>query len=302
MRQSQRVAEVATVKVCVIVNPAAGQALWRPDIHKAIDLLRGLDWDVAVFETDARHKGTELARKAVAEGCQLVVACGGDGTINEIIQALPGTDVALGVIPTGTTNVFAREMGIPSSPLEAVKALATGKTRLLDVGTCGDRYFLLWAGVGFDAQVLLNVKPKSKRRYGIPAFFASIFLTLFKFEGRRVELIVDDKKFNRRVLLVVVSNIKRYAVFELSRDAEPDDGLFEVLIFAGSGTFTKLRHLLALALRRHRTSPEVESYRARSVTLRSEKPLPVQTDGDVIGETPVHLKMLPRSLKVVLPK
>ena len=290
------------MKVCVIINPAAGQALWRPDVNKAIGLLRDLDWDVSVFETDGRNRGTELARKAVAEGYQLVVACGGDGTINEIIQALTGTDVALGVIPAGTANVFAREMGIPLDPVEAVKAMAHGQPRYLDVGLSDGHYFLLWAGIGFDAQVLLNIKPKTKRRYGIPAFVVTTLLTVFKFEGTRVDLVVDDKKLSRRVLLVVVSNIKRYAVFELSRVAEPDDGLFEVLVFQGSGTITKLRHLLSLSLRRHHTSPKVESYRASSVALHSERPLPVQTDGDVIGKTPMRIQMVPRALKVILPK
>lgn len=293
---------VPTVKVCVIVNPAAGQAFLRPDINKAMALLTAHGWEVAVFETDGRHKGTELARRAVAEGYQVVVACGGDGTINEVIQPLPGTDVALGVIPTGTANVFAREMGIPLNPVEAIKALTAGQARYLDVGISDGRYFLLWAGVGFDAEVLLNVKPAAKRRYGIPAFVASTLLTLLRFEGARAEIVLGDKKLRRRVLLAIISNIKHYALFELSRDAEPDDGLFEVLLFQGSGFLTKLRHLLSLLLRRHYASPLVESFRASALTIQSEKPLPVQVDGDVVGQTPVSFQVVPRALKVILPR
>ncbi|MBI2864411.1 MAG: diacylglycerol kinase family lipid kinase [Chloroflexi bacterium] len=290
------------MKVCVIVNPTAGQASRRPDIDRAIGFLRAPAWDVSVFHTDGGHRGTELARLAVAEGCQLVVACGGDGTINEVIQALPGTEVALGVIPTGTANVFAREMGIPLDPVEAAKSIVAGQNRYLDVGMSEDRCFLLWAGAGFDAQVLLNVKPEAKRRWGIPAFAVSALVTLFRFEGTRAEVVLDGKKLSRRVLLVVVSNIKRYAIFELSRQAEPDDGLFEVFIFQGSGTMTKVRHLLSLALRRHHGSPDVESYRASSVALQSEKPLIVQTDGDVIGKTPMRFQVAPRALKVIVPE
>ena len=125
-----------------IVNPCSGGGRKLHRLAEAIESLRSLGWEVSRAESRARGDGTPLAQSAVAEGWDMVIACGGDGTTNEVIQPLVGTRVALGVIPLGTSNVFARQEGIPLDPVGAASVLATGTPREVDVGVADGRYFL----------------------------------------------------------------------------------------------------------------------------------------------------------------
>ena len=124
------------------MNPCSGGGRKLHRLAEAIESLRSLGWEVSRAESRARGDGTPLAQAAVAEGWDMVIACGGDGTTNEVIQPLVGTRVALGVIPLGTSNVFARQEGIPLDPVGAASVLATGTPREVDVGVADGRYFL----------------------------------------------------------------------------------------------------------------------------------------------------------------
>src|SRR5207248_3197109 len=155
---------------------------------------------------------------------------GGDGTINEVAQPLVGTDVALGVVPLGTANMLSRQIGLPLDPAEAGAALANACPRRIDVGLAADRYFLLWAGVGFDAEVARQIGPTFKRTLGVPAIVVASLWTGLWFEGAPTDLTIDERQLRRRTLLTVVANAGLYAMMELSRNARLDDGLLDVCI------------------------------------------------------------------------
>ncbi len=317
------------MKAFLVVNPTAGQRDLRADLSRAIAYFQTQGWQVTVHETHHPGDGTRLARQAVAQGCGTVIAVGGDGTINEAVNGLVGSEVALGVLPMGTGNVWAAEMGLLPTPTPlhrpdlpaAARALAEGTTRRVDVGRLrgplftpgdpgappayGERHFLLWAGVGFDASVTQLVEGPErpmKRRWGALAYALAVAQMAGRFPATKAWLQVDGEELRGRVLLILVCNAQLYAgMVRVAPAARLDDGWLDVCVFKGHGLPYILRHVLGVFTWRHLQDPEVVYRRARRVTVEAADPLPVQTDGEPVGLTPLEFAVVPRALWVIVP-
>lgn len=293
------------MKATVIFNPAAGQRDVRRQLGQALDHLRAQGWQVTLKETLGRGDATTYAQEAVAAGCEVVVVVGGDGTINEAVQALAHTGTALGVLPHGTGNVWAREAGIPlHSLLAAAKVLTEGQVRTVDLGLAGERYFLMWAGIGFDASVVQDIekgRPELKRRLGPLAFIIRGAVVALSFMGTRLTYVVNGRRLRKRTIMAVISNARLYAAYlQLAPHARMDDGLLDFYIFKGRGLFSTIRHFLTIVAGRHGQDPKVEYYQVRHLAVYSRKPLPVHTDGDLAGFTPMEFRVVPRALRVIM--
>jgi diacylglycerol kinase (ATP) len=298
------------MKAQIILNPSAGQRDRRRELKTAIAYLEDRGWQVTLRETQRPGEATTYARQAVAEGYDVVVAAGGDGTVGEVANGLAGSEVALGMFPIGTTNVWALQMGIPPfwplrqhSLLEAAKVLAEGHTRRVDLGEVNGRYFLLWAGVGLDAKVTEEVEPGAKKRLGGLAFVIAGIVVVREFAGTKVQVTIDGCEVNRRAVLVVASNAQLYAgIVRLATQARLDDGLLDILIFKGQGFPAILRHIFSVLTKRHLRDPEVEYYQARRVEISAAKPLSVHADDEPFTTTPVEIGIVPGALRVVVPE
>jgi diacylglycerol kinase (ATP) len=298
------------MKAQVILNPSAGQRDRRRELKEAMAYLEDHGWQVTLRETQGPGEAKTYARQAVAEGYDVVIAAGGDGTVGEVANGLAGSEVALGVFPIGTTNVWALQMGIPPfwplrqhSLLEAAKVLAEGHTRRVDLGQVNGRYFLLWAGVGLDAEVTEEVEPEAKKRLGGLAFVIAGIVVVKEFAGTKVQVTVDGCEVNRRAVLVVASNAQLYAgIVRLAAQARLDDGLLDILIFKGQGFPAILRHIFSVLTKRHLRDPEVEYYQARRVEISAAKPLSVHADDEPFTTTPVEIGIVPGALRVVVPQ
>jgi diacylglycerol kinase (ATP) len=303
------------VKAHLIYNPAAGPRDAIRSLRRASAHLKRRGWSVEPQITRRPGDAIALARAAAQTDCDVVIVAGGDGTIGEAVNGLVGAQTALGVLPMGTANVWARQLGIPTNILahpsrlrEAVDGLVESTIRAVDVGQiigqANDRYFLCWAGIGLDAQVTAKMEPRPQRtrRLGILPYAIAAVMVARDFQGVRTRVSLDDSVVRGRTLLTLASNIRQYgAIFNIARDARMDDGLLDVFVFKGLGFPYAARHLLKIVTQRHLRDPQVVYRRARHIEIQTEWAVPVQADGDPIATTPVRLRVVPRALRVLVP-
>ncbi len=264
--------------------------------------LRRRGAEVELAPTTRAGDGTAIARRAAESGADVLLACGGDGTLNEAINGLAGSNTALATFPAGTVNVWAREVGIPADPVRNAALLWEGERRRVDLGRAGERYFLLMAGIGLDADVAARVTRPEKRRWGPFAYLGRGIVTGIRWPLQRMWILLDDRSVRRRALFAVIGNTRLYGgVVNITHHAVADDGMLDVCLFGGQGTFEKVAHALRVALRLHTTVPTVEYYRAHQITLVTRPRVYVQVDGDTIGQTPMQFSAVPRALLVVVP-
>jgi diacylglycerol kinase (ATP) len=258
-------------------------------------------WEVSLRETAARGDATALAAEAAALGTSAVLVAGGDGTLNEVIQALAGTRTAVGALPLGTINVWVRELGLSLDPAEAARQLATGQVRRLDLGVANGRYFLLMAGLGVDAEAVAAVEGEAKRRFG-PLAFALVGVAVgLRTPGSEVRLRVDGKSHRQRAAMITVGNTRYWAgAFQITHRATAADGWLDACFFAGRSLSEKLRHALLVLLRHHHHDPEITFVKGRELLIDARPRLPLQVDGEPHGTTPVAIRIAPGALRVLV--
>ena len=294
---------LTNIRALIIFNPIAGQASsLEQDIHAACDVGRAHGWVVDVRPTAGPGDGTRLAREAAAQGYDVVVAAGGDGTVNEVVNGLVGTTTALSALPIGTVNVWVRELGLPLQPRAAAEALLRTQIRTIDLGRAGDRYFLLMAGIGFDAAVTAVVRADEKRRLGVFAYLLRAIDLAWRFRGTRARILVDGKTLRSRVIMVVLGNSQLYGgVVKITARASLDDGLLDVCVIKGNSLRGAPFRLLSILMQRYTLDPKIEYHRARTVQVITREPLAVLVDGDHIGQTPMTFEAVPGALRALMP-
>jgi len=290
-------------RALIVFNPIAGNAdSFEQDIHAAAAVWRAHGWQVDLQPTAGPGDGTQIARAAAAAGYDIVVAAGGDGTVNEVINGLVGTNTALAALPIGTVNVWVRELGLPLQPRAAAETLLDAQVRAIDLGKAGERYFLLMAGIGFDAAVTAEVRSAEKRRLGIFAYVFRALDLAWRFRGTHARIVVDGKAVRGRVLMVVLGNSQLYGgILKITARASLDDGLLDVCIIKGNTLRGAPLRILSILLRRSTLDPQIEYHRARMVRIETRRPLAVQVDGDHIGYTPMNFESIPGALQALLP-
>lgn len=288
----------------LIHNPMAGPTrAMSAHIGTAHALLQQHGWTLRLAATSAPGHAGVLARTAAEQGEDVVIVAGGDGTINEAIQGLAGTATALGVLPVGTANVWAREIGLPNHPVAAAQALADGAIRTVDLGRAGERLFLLMSGAGFDGAVTGLVEPRLKRAMGRWAYVLAAGRLALRYGGAEAVLEMDHETVRCRLLLAVIGNTRLYAGrFTMTASAIADDGLLDVVIVPGRHLWQALPLAALLLLRRHPMASGVLYYRTRRLRITASEALPVQADGDYIGATPLEFSVVPAALRVIVPR
>jgi len=269
-------------RTTLIVNAAKSDAKAAAALHEGVThAFAEAGWPKPeMVMTTAADGGAGLARAAVASGAELVVACGGDGTVNAVAEALADTGVPLGVLPLGTGNLLAANLDIPHRLEEAVAVLVHGTDRRIDLGGAGERVFVGMAGLGLDAAMIADTSEPLKARLGWPAYVPSIFRHL-RDRGERITLRLDGRRARHsRVRALVIGNVGRLPVgIELLPDARPDDGALDVVVLEPRGRLTGWIGV-ALRLLLRRDGPPISRYRARAVEARTRRPVAIELDGD----------------------
>jgi diacylglycerol kinase (ATP) len=292
-------------QVLIVYNPAAGQSSnLAATLDRVANLWRDLGWLVDIAATTAAGDATKRAQQAAVDGYNAVIAAGGDGTVNEVMNGLIGTNTALGTLPLGTVNIWAREMGLSMDLLKAAASLAQSELTKIDVGMAGDRYFLLMAGIGFDAAVTETVCAQSKKRLGAIAYIKQAIQVAWNFRGVRLKIKIDGKRVRGRILMVVIGNSQLYGgVLKLTAHATVNDGLLDVCVIKGQGMLSAPRRLVSIFARHYNRDPQVQYYQARQIEIRAQRGqvLPVQVDGDYLGKTPMNFRVVPDMLWILVP-
>ncbi|MGE0135388.1 MAG: diacylglycerol kinase family protein [Dehalococcoidia bacterium] len=293
----------------ILRNPHARHAPSEGALEAAARPLREHGWAVRLESTRTAGEAITLATEAAEAGIDVVAACGGDGTVHEVVQALAGTRTALAVVPAGTANVWAREAGVPLDVARSISLIPSARAVRVDVGMVegdfGQRRFLLMCGVGLDAGVVRRVEGHSRGKRILGKGWYGIVATrvLARARGVDCEVAMDGVATRRPLLQLVAGNTRLYGgVMRLTSLARMDDGLLDVCLFEGGGRRSLMRLLFAaargdLAVRRSRG---VDYLRGERVTVTGTRPLPIQADGEYVGETPATISVTPGDLTVLM--
>ncbi len=291
------------MRVAVVFNPATGGGDTAGRKHDTQEALQGAGLDVLWLETTREDPGQGLTAKAVAEGVDLVMAQGGDGTVMACVTGLAGTEVPLAVLPGGTGNLLATNFDIPSELDEAVEVAIEGDRVRLDVAAMDDDRFVVMGGIGFDAAMLRDADPRLKETLGAVAYVLSGFKHLRR-RVTRFQLRLDDQPpIERTGQGVLIGNLGRLqGGLPVMPDARPDDGLLDVAVLQTRTVLDWLALAARVLLRRRRKDPQLELFQARRVEIHCDTPQPVERDGDP-ADARDHLvvEVVPKALTLCVP-
>jgi len=290
------------VKGHCIVNPVAGKGLTGKEWGKIWETLLHTGFDLTYEFTGGKGEGSQLAKKAAAAGADLIVAVGGDGTVNEVVNGLVGTQAKLAIIPTGTGNDFVRTVGIPLDPLEACIVIGTMKSRIVDLAKIGDTYFLNVAGIGFDAQVAAEVNRSNSFLKGKLSYLWAILKVVTAFQPAQVELRFEGNTITKKILVVALANARYYGGgMEIAPGAKVDDGLLDVVTIEEMSKLELIRSLPLLLKGRHLGHPKVSVYRCPELTVTGPKTVFVHADGELLEGLPIAVAIVPKALEILVP-
>lgn len=291
----------------LISNPKTGRYASRRlrPIQETLSQLRSLGLNVELKLTTRPHEATELAARAARNGSSDVIVAGGDGTINEAIQGVAGTKARLAIIPRGTANVLARELGLPLDEEQAAVVAARGKSRRIHLGLAIDettgvsRHFALMAGIGLDASIVRRVQPSLKKRIGKGAFWVSGLSHLATWSPHPFTLEIDGREY--AATFAAIGKGPRYGGdLAITPGARLDQPEFEVCMINTSSRIRYLR-LLSHALREGMPRDKAEVQFVKTTKILARGDAPVQIDGELIGGLPMRFEIAPESLEVIVP-
>jgi len=282
----------------VILNPTAGSPEHVRSWQERAESLAG---DCPVRVTSHSGEAEALARRAVEEGFARIVAAGGDGTVSQVANGLAGSNAVLGVLPMGSVNVFAMELGLPLHNLQRCwDIIEDTNLRLVDMPSANEKYFVQLAGVGLDAQVVKETSLAFKRSFGPLSYLISAAQIAARQPPKlRIEsehTSVEEGSF------VLVGNGRLYGgPFPFFKQAVIDDGLFDVVVFKRLGYLEIMRYLQDVVFSADIKVPEIEYFQTRQLRITSEQDVPLELDGELAGNCPVDFRIRKRALRVLAP-
>lgn len=288
----------------VIYNPMAGQRRGRK-FQAVLSALSALGVAVDLLQTEGPGHATVLARRlAAAGGHRLVAVAGGDGTINEAVNGLAGSDLALGLIPLGTANVLALELGLPRDPRGIAAVLAGGATRRIHLGqvasALGERYFAMMAGVGYDAHVVAGVSPGWKRRVGKFAYVGEMIRQLRRFHFTPYRLALDGAAPVEAASAIIANGHYYGGAFVCAPAADLGRDRLDACLFRRGGRWGAIGYGVALGLNLVPRLDSVALLPFRDLTVEGPAGDPIQGDGDIIGHLPARIGLAAAILPVAV--
>jgi diacylglycerol kinase (ATP) len=302
------------MQALLVYNPAAGRIPVGPFVYRTARILRRAGWQARIVPTRSGEHTAALA-KAAAGQVDAVFAIGGDGTVGQVAAGLAGSTTALGVLPAGTQNVMAGELGLRAFGWnrwwaldENIRQLLRSPIHAVDVGMCNDKRFMLWAGLGLDALTVHKVEPRLRfeKYLAVPQFAALTIWNASFWHGMDLKVFVDDQLVAGHYLLALVTNIRTYlgGLAHISPDACMDDGQMDLWLFSGDNLGDAVRHAFGMMAGWHLTAGDARRIQFHTLRLESTaQPFHLQMDGEPQGQTQsAEFSVLPRSLRLMIPR
>jgi YegS/Rv2252/BmrU family lipid kinase len=284
-------------KTLVILNPAARSDKASRLRERIATLSGGAPMRLTSEAGDARR----IAAEAVREGFEVVIAAGGDGTLNEVVNGIGGSSVRLGILPVGTMNVFATELGIPQGNLErAWNVIEHGKVVEVDLPQANDTHFIQLAGVGLDAEVVRKTTADSKRALG-PLSYLLTLVQVAAHKPSRVMLEAEGGRISEGSFALIGNGRLYGGPFPVFQRANLFDGLLDVLVFQNQSHWDVVRYFQAIAFGTHPQLPDVEYFQTSTLRVTSSGDVPVELDGEVAGMLPCLFSVSSQKLRVLAP-
>jgi YegS/Rv2252/BmrU family lipid kinase len=282
----------------VILNPTAGSPEHIRSWQERIESLAG---DCPVRVTAHSGEAEELARRAVEAGFTRIVAAGGDGTVSQVANGLVGSNATLGVLPMGTVNVFAMELGLPLHSLRRCwEIIEDRNVRLVDLPSANGKYFVQLGGVGLDAQVVKETSLAFKRSLGPLSYLISAAHIAARQPPKL--FIESEHTAVEEGSFVLIGNGRLYGgPFPFFKHAIIDDGLFDVVVFKRLGYLEIVKYLQDVVFSSDIKAPEIEYFQTRQLRITSEQDVPLELDGELAGSCPVDFRIRKRALRVLAP-
>ncbi len=289
----------ARKKLLVIYNPKAGAQ--RNIFDATLSRLRDLGVAVVVRETTGPGSARDLARSATETGgYDAVIAAGGDGTVNETVNGLSGHPIPYGIIPIGTANVLALEIGLAQDAETVARTLVEGPVRAIVPGVINGRLFLLMVGAGWDGRLVAHTTTRLKRLFGKFAFLGHALQLLWQNRVPRLRVVAEGTR--HPASWVIVSNVARYAgSFLLAPEERLERAGFTLVLFNRQTRLGFLRDLVSLALGKIERADSIQSMRVAEVVIEGDPSEPVQADGDFVGYLPARITLANHSLNLIVP-
>jgi YegS/Rv2252/BmrU family lipid kinase len=293
------------VQLFVVLNPVAGRS-HATEVRQA--LARHFDpasWQVTIHETKADEPVDAAVRASVDRGVDMVVAAGGDGTLSAVVDGLANSNVPLGILPTGTTNVVAQELNIPLNLDKACQLLAgEHKLRAIDALQFGQQFYVLSVGIGLDALAMQTTSQQDKRRYGKLAYVWGIIKLVMGIQPHAFTIVADGQKRRVKAADVLLTNVSTVTgPLRWGPHIAPDDGQIDIVIMRARNLIDILGVIYDILVPgRPRRNRNLRYWSARnSILVFSEQPLPVQGDGDLLGNSPVEVQIWPGLVQMIVP-
>jgi diacylglycerol kinase (ATP) len=291
--------------IFLIINPKSGASSNKRLAGEFRSYLEQKGFDFRLEYTESLEHGCQLAQQAVADDrYKLVAAAGGDGTIREVAHGLSGSKKPLLIIPCGTENLLANELGFDVQPQTVIKAFESGQTRHLDLGKANQRHFTSIAGFGFDGKVVQRVVAKRTGHISHLAYFWPLWRTFWDYDFAPMKVTVDGKEFFSGRGLVFVGNISRYAIgLQILHKADYSDGLLDVCVFRCGNCWCLLKHAVLTVLKQNHRCKQTLYAQAQSIRVESQhnNNIPTELDGDPGPALPMDISIIPQAIQVLVP-
>lgn len=293
------------LKTYVVHNPVSGQAQTDVVRERILRVMEEHQIPYEVYETTGREKLHEVVKAAIDNGYKQFVAVGGDGTVSGVASGLVNTEIPLVILPAGTVNALARELGIPIGLEEAGWWVSDRRSRMIDVMQIRDRYFLLNVSVGVSAQIMKDAKREEINRLGVFAFLRQAFKRLSGLPSYRFQLTIDHALTYIRASELFIANsgtLLGLKALQLDPDADLDTGRLSVCYARIRTLFDYVRIGLKMIAAPKDENKNLNCTDAwHEIRIHSNRPIPVQGDGEQVGTTPVTITLVPRALQMIIP-